>query len=170
LRAQLGLVGAGYALVLAAAAAMVFTRYLLYVEHPQDAAAAGGMYAFGDVMLEVLIACMLLVPTFVLVLVIRKHENLSITYSKVMLGLSLTSPICLGVLSIPAVNQGSWALGEIFMGRLFVSPVVVVGLVFSRLLAQFDRAKRWTLYALLIEVGTLVLMGALFLLMVVKRG
>jgi len=113
---------------------------------------------------------MLLVPTFVLVLVIRKHENLSITYSKVMLGLSLTSPICLGVLSIPAVNQGSWALGEIFMGRLFVSPVVVVGLVFSRLLAQFDRAKRWTLYALLIEVGTLVLMGALFLLMVVKRG
>jgi hypothetical protein len=36
---------------------------------------------------------------------------------------------------------------------------------FSRLLARFDQAKRLTLYALLIEILTLVLMAALFLFM-----
>ena len=54
-------------------------------------------------------------------------------------------------------------LGEICLDRLFASPLVVVGLVFSRLLARFDRAKRLTLYALLVEVLTLVFMTALFL-------
>jgi hypothetical protein len=49
------------------------------------------------------------------------------------------------------------------MDRLFCSPVVIVGLVVSRLLARFDRAKRLTLYALLIEVLTLALTVALFL-------
>jgi hypothetical protein len=38
-----------------------------------------------------------------------------------------------------------------------------VGLVVSRLLARFDRAKRLTLYAVLIEVLTLALTAALFL-------
>src|SRR5580698_10154658 len=155
LRTQLRLVAAGYALVLAAAALLVFMRYMLYVNHPQDAAAAGGMYAAGD--------WMLLVPTFVLVLVIRKSENLYTGYSKVLLGLSLTAPISLGVVSIEAVGQSTMLLGWICMDRLFCSPVVIVGLLVSRVLAQFDRAKRLTLYALLIEVSTLVLMVGLFL-------
>ncbi|MGA9042725.1 MAG: hypothetical protein WB421_19490 [Terriglobales bacterium] len=163
LRAQLGLVAAGYAVVLAAAALLVFARYLLYVNHPQDVAAAGGMYAAGDWMLEIIIGCMLLVPTFALALVIRKSEPLYTGYSKVLLGLSLTAPICLGVLSIPAVGQGTMFLGWICLDRLLCSPVVIVGLLVSRLLAQFDKAKRLTLYALLIEVLTLVLMAGLFL-------
>jgi predicted Co/Zn/Cd cation transporter (cation efflux family) len=49
------------------------------------------------------------------------------------------------------------------MDRLFGSPIVIVGLAVSRLLARFDRAKRLTLYALLIEVLTLALAAALFL-------
>ena len=132
LRVQLMLVAAGYAAVLAAAALMVLVRYLQYVNHPQDVAAAGGMYAAGDLFLEVFIACMLLVPTFLLVLVIRNSENLYTGYSKILLGVSLTAPVCLGVLSIPAVNQGPMLLGEIFMARLFSSPFVIVGLGFSR--------------------------------------
>jgi hypothetical protein len=163
LRTQLRLVAAGYAVVLAIAALLVYQRHLLYLNHPEDVAAAGGMYAAGDWMLEIFIACMLLVPTFVLVLVIRKSENLYTAYSRILLGLSLTAPISLGLLSIPAVGQGTMLLGWICMDRLLCSPVVIVGLVVSRLLARFDRAKRLTLYAVLIEVLTLALTAALFL-------
>jgi hypothetical protein len=163
LRAQLGLVAAGYAVVLATAALLVYVRYLQYVNHPEDVAASGGMYAAGDWMLEIFIGCMLLVPTFVLALVIRTSEHLYAGYSKVLLGLSLTAPISLGVLSIPAVNQGTMARGWICMDRLFCSPIVIVGLVVSRLLARFDQAKRLTLYALLIEVLTFALTAALFI-------
>ena len=163
LRAQLGLVAASYAVVLATAALLVYERHLQYVNHPDDVAAAGGMYAAGDWMLEIFIGCMLLVPTFVLLLVIRKSENLYTGYSRILLGLSLTAPICLGVLRIPAVNQGTMVLGEICMDRLLCSPIVIVGLVVSRLLARFDRAKRLTSYALMIEILTLVFMAALFI-------
>jgi len=163
LRTQLVLVAAFYAVVLATAALLVFVRHLQYVLHPEDAAAAGGMYAAGDWMLEIFIGCMLLVPTLVLALVIRKSENLYAGYSRILLGLSLTAPICLAVLSIPAVNQGTMALGWICLDRLLCSPIVIVGLVFSRLLARFDQAKRLTLYALLIEVLTLALVVAQFL-------
>jgi hypothetical protein len=162
-RVQMTLVAAGYAAVLAAAAVLVCIRYMQYVSHPQDVAAAGGMYAGGDLFLEMFIACIFLVPTLLLALVIRKSENLYIGYSKILLGLSLTAPICLGVLSIPAVNQGTMILGELLMARLFASPFVMVGLGFSRLLARFDRAKRLTSYALMIEILTLVFMAALFL-------
>ena len=163
LRVQLGLVAASYAVVLAIAALLVYARHLLYINHPEDVAASGGMYAAGDWMLEIFIGCMLLVPTFILALLIRKSENLYTGYSRVLLGLSLTAPICLGVVSIPAVNQGTMVLGWICLDRLLDSPIVIVGLVVSRLLARFDRAKRLTLYALLIEVLTLALTAALFL-------
>jgi hypothetical protein len=163
LRAQLGLVGAGYVLVLATAALLVYVRHLLYVNHAAEVAASGGMYAAGDWMLEIFIGCMLLVPTFVLVLVIRKSEPLYTGYSKVLVGLSLTAPICLGLLTIPAVSQGTMLLGWICLDRLLCSPIVIVGVVVSGLLAQFDRAKRLTLYALMIEVVTLALTIALFL-------
>jgi hypothetical protein len=161
LRARLGLVAASYAGVLGAAALLVYGRHLQYVNYPEDA--AGGMYAAGDLILEIFIGCMFLVPTFILALVVRKSEHLYAMYSRVLLGLSLTAPICLGVLSIPAVNQGTMALGWICMDRLLCSPIVIVGFVASRLLARFDQAKRLTLYALLIEVLTLTLTVALFL-------
>jgi hypothetical protein len=162
-RTQLRLVAASYAVVLATAALLVYARHLLYVNQPEDVAAAGGMYAAGDWMLELFIGCMLLVPTFVLVLVIRKSENLYTGYSRVLLGLSLTAPICLGLLTIPAVSQGTMLLGWICMDRLLCSPVVILGLVVSRLLARFDKARRLTLYATLIEILTLALAVALFL-------
>src|SRR5579871_5653046 len=128
LRIQLGVVAAGYAGVLATATVLVSMRYMQYVNHPQDVAAAGGMYAAGDWMLEVFIACMLLVPTFLLALVIRRSEELYTGYSKILLGVSLTAPICVGAIAIPAVGQGMSVLGEICLFRILSSPFVIVGL------------------------------------------
>src|SRR5258706_11797024 len=76
LRIQLILVAAGYVAVLAIAALMLFVRHMQYVNHPEEVAAASGMYAGGDLILEIFIGCMLLVPTFFLVLVIRNSEAL----------------------------------------------------------------------------------------------
>lgn len=168
LRVQLILVAAGYVAVLAIAALLVYERHMQYLNHPEEAAAASGMYAGGDLILEIFIACMFLVPTFFLALSIRNSEALYTRYSLILLSLSLTAPLCWGLLSIPAVgqetiNRATKLLGEICVDRLFASPLVIVGLVFSRLLARFDRTKRLTLYALLIEVLTLVCMAALFL-------
>ncbi len=163
LRTQLYLVAAAYAAVLVTAALLVYARHLLYVTHPQDVAAAGGMYAFGDWMLELFIGCMLLVPTFILVFIIRKSEPLYTGYAKTLLGLSLTAPLSLALLTISAISQGTMVLGWICMDRLFCSPIAILGFAVSRLLARFDRAKRLTLYALLIEALTLVLTVALFL-------
>lgn len=170
LRAQLVLVVAAYAVVLAAAAMLIFARHMLYVLHPEDAAAAGGMYAAGDWMLEIMIGCMLLVPTFALALVVRKSEPLYTGFAKAMLGLSLTAPISLAVLSIPAIAQGNSLLGWVCLDRLLISPVVIAGLAVSRLLAAFERPKRLTLVALLIEALTLVLMVGLFLYAAGRRA
>jgi hypothetical protein len=162
-REQLGIVAAGYAVVLLVSVALVYKRHMQYVNHPADVMASSGMYAAGDWMLELFIVALFLIPTFLLVLVIRKSEMAYTKYSQAVLGLSLTAPICLGVSLIPAVNQGNSFLGWFCMDRLFVSPIVIVGLVVSRLLARFGRAKRLTSYALLVEMGTIALVVLLFL-------
>ena len=84
-------------------------------------------------------------------LVLAKSETAYTRYAKVMLAISLTAPICLGLSSIPAISQSKVFLGWFCMGRLMASPVVIVAMGMSRLFARFDRAKRLTLYALLIE-------------------
>ena len=158
IRTQLGLVAASYAAVLVTAAVLIYERHLQYVKNPEDAMASSGMFAGGDLILEAFIGCMVLVPTGILVVVLRKSEELYTRYSKVLLGVSVTAPISLAVFMIPAVNQGTSMLGEICVDRMFASPLVFAGLVFSRLLARFDQAKRLTTYALLLEGLTLGLM------------
>jgi hypothetical protein len=163
-RVQIGAVVIGYALVLLASAAMVFARYLVYLNNPNDVVAAGGMYAFGDWMLELIIVAMLLVPTFLLALILRNKEAAYTRYSQAALGLSLTAPMCMGLFFIPAVSQGNSSLGWFCMYRVLASPLAVLGLAGSRLLARFKRAKRLTSYALLIEIGALGLMLAAMIL------
>lgn len=160
-RTRLWLVGFGYAAVLAVAAVLIVARYLQYVEHPADAAAYGGMYAGGDLMLELFICGMLLVVTFFLVLVIYKSEPAYTTYAKALLGVSLTAPLSVAVISIPWVNQSNSILGFACLFRLFASPLLAFGIGASRLFARFPRPKKLTVYALLIEGLTLVLMGVL---------
>jgi hypothetical protein len=161
-RLQLRLVAAGYAVVVAISALLIFSRYLIYVRNPQDVAAAGGMYAGGDLLLEIIICFLFLVPTAALVFVIRKSESAYTAYAKVLLGLSSTAPISLGFLFIPVLNQWYW--GDACIFRLFAIPIVVVVLIFSRWLTRFARARRLISYALLIEGLTLVvIITSLFL-------
>ena len=163
LRGHLSLVAAAYALILGLSLALIVQRYLQYLRHPEDVAAAGGMYAGGDVMLGLFIAVLLLIPTLWLAFVARQSEALSTRYAQALLGVSLTAPVCLGVISIAAVNQSNSLLGEACLYRLICAPVVLVGIVLSRLLARFPQAKRLTSYAVGIEFLTLVLMvGLLF--------
>jgi hypothetical protein len=153
-RLQLRLVAAGYAVVVAVSVFLIFVRYLQYVRNPQDAAAASGMYAGGDLLLEIIIGFLFLMPTIALVFVIRKSESAYTNYAKVLLGLSLTAPISLGLVFIPVLNQWYW--GDAIVFRLFAIPLVVGVLIFSRWLARFPRARRLISYALLIEGLTFI--------------
>jgi len=163
-RVQLGIVAAAYVGVVLVAAALLYARHMQYLNHPAEVIAASGMYAAGDWILELFIGGLFLVPTFLLLLLIRNSEKAYTRYSQILLGLSLTAPICLGLFLIPALNQGNSFLGWFCVDRLFASPIVIVALAVSRLLARFGRAKRLTSYALLIEVGTPALLLMLLLL------
>jgi len=163
-KSQLGLVAFAYAGVLGMAAVLIFERYLQYLNHPEDVAASSGMYAGGDLLLEIFIGGMLLAVTFFLVLVIAKSEPAYTIYSKILLTLSVTAPGSIGLMAIPAVSQGNSLLGYACLYRLLASPLVVLGLGMSRVFARFPRAKRITSYALLIEALTLVLMVLLLFL------
>ena len=160
-RTQLGLVAFGYALVLGIAAVLIVLRYLQYVNHPADVAASGGMWAGGDLILELFICGMLLVVSFFLVLVIYKSEAAYTNYSKILLAISVTAPASVGLIAIPAVGQGNSVLGYACLFRVFASPIVLLGLGMSRVFARFPKSKRLTSYALLIETLTLLFMGAM---------
>lgn len=168
-RLQLRLVKAGYAVVIVVSSLLIYKRYLQYVRNSQDVAASSGMYAGGDLLLEVFICFLFLVPTVALVFVIRKSESAYTAYAKVLLGLSLTAPISVGVLMIPVLNQWYW--GDAIIFRLFAIPIVVVVLIFSWWLTRFARARRLISYALLIEGLTFVaIIVALFFLSKARHG
>jgi hypothetical protein len=169
-RTQLGAVAVGYVIVLLVSALLLLARHIQYVTHPANANSYGAMFAFGDLLLGFFIGGLFLIPTLLLVWVIRKSETAYTRYSRILLGLSLTAPISLGILLIPAVSQGNSFLGWFCMDRLFASPIVIAGLAVSRFLARFERAKRLTLYALLVELGTIALMVALFFFFVARHG
>jgi hypothetical protein len=168
-RLQLRLVVVSYATVVVVSALLIYKRYLQYALNPQDVAASSGMYAGGDLLLEIFICFLFLVPTVFLVFVIRKSESAYTTYAKVLLGLSLTAPISIGLLIIPVLNQWYW--GDAIIFRLFAIPIVVIVLIFSRWLTRFTHARRLISYALLIEGLTLVVVIAgLFLFSKSRHG
>lgn len=160
---QLRLVLAAYAAAALIAAGLVFLRYMLYVRNPQDVAAAGGMYAGGDLLLEVFICLLFFVPTAILVFFIRKSESAYTTYARILLGFSVTAPASLALMFAPFLNQWYW--GDAIVFRLFAVPFVLLILLFSRWLTQFARPRRLILYAMLIEGLTFVVaIGSLFFL------
>lgn len=161
-RTQTRLIVAGYSAVAVASAGLLFMRYLQYALHPQDADKYGTMWAFGDWILGVFIAGLFLLPTVFLAWTLAKSEAAYTTYAKVVLGISLTAPLSTALLSIPAVNNG-WLLGGPCLYRLLAFPAVVMLEGFSYALARFPRPKKLTLFALLIEIGTLVFnIGSMF--------
>jgi hypothetical protein len=161
LRAKLSWVAAGYAAVLAASTFLVIGRYLQYTSHPQDANQYGGMWAGGDMVLGVFIFFLFIVPTFFLVLVARKSEPLYVNYAKVLVVFSLTAPVSMGLLAIPAIGQSNSLLGSACMWRVLGAPFVLAAMAGSRLLARFPRAKRLCSYAALIEGVALIAMVVL---------
>ena len=156
-------------MVVVVSALLIYERSLQYVRNPQDVAASSGMYAGGDLLLEIFICFLFLVPTLALVFVIRKSESCYTAYAKVLLVLSLTAPISVGLLIIPVLNQWYW--GDACIFRLFAIPIVVVVLIFSRWLTRFERAGRLISYALLIEGLTfVVIIAASFLFSKGRHG
>ena len=155
---QVGFVACGYAAVSAVAGALLFFRHLQELKYPAEA--SGGMWAAGDLFLWIFIACLFLVPTALLIWIMAKYEASYTAYSKFLLGLSLTAPVCLGVLKLGG-NHVEDSLMNLCMYRLMGLPFVFVVMGISRIAARFDRAKRFASYAFLIEGLTFVIGVAL---------
>jgi hypothetical protein len=154
LRAQLWLIGLSYAVVFVVSACLLYARHLMEVRNRAEVAAAGGMYGFGDLILYIFVACLFMVPTVFLLWVMARFERLYAAYSKFLLGLSLTAPVCLSLFVFGKSHVTESVLG-FFLYRLAASPFILVAAAVSRLLARFDRAKKLTSSALLIEALTL---------------
>jgi len=149
-RVQLGLIGLAYAGVLVVAAGLLFIRHLQELHYAADVSAASGMWAGGDLLLGIFIACLFMIPTIFLMWFMAKFEAVYTTYSQLLLGLSLSAPVCLGLLYFGKNHLAESLISTCFY-RLSCSPFVLVGIGVSRLVARFDRPKKLTTYALLIE-------------------
>jgi hypothetical protein len=163
-RIQLTLVAAGYAAVVAVSIILILFRMHQYARNAADVAASGGMWAGGDLILEILICFLFLVPTIALMMVIGKSESASTIYAKVLLGFSLTAPLSVVTSFIPALNQSFTAFDAACVFRLFAMPMVVIFLTLSRLWARFARTRRLISYALLVEALTCAFMIAMLFL------
>ena len=147
-RAQLGLIGLAYAVVLVVSAGLVFVRHLQELQNPVEA--TGGMWAGGDLFLGIFIACLFMIPTVFLVWFMAKFEAVYTTYSQLLLGLSLSAPVCLGLFYFGKTHVSD-NLRVMCLSRLLCAPFILVGIVVSRVVARFDRTKKLANYALLIE-------------------
>jgi hypothetical protein len=150
---QLWLIAGGYAAIVAVAAILVLGRYLHEAALPAGAA-AGGMYAAGDGMLAIFIACLFLIPTFFLLRVMARFEAGFTTYSQLLLIFSLTAPICLALIYFDP-NRMPQMLGFVSLCRLVLSPLILLGIIASRLVARFPAAKKLASCAMLVEGLTL---------------
>ena len=154
-RTQLWYIAFGYAAVVMIAAGLLISRYIMERIHAADVSAAGGMYGFGDLILYIFVICLFMIPTFFLVRVMAGFEGLYTAYSQLLVGISLSAPVCLSVLHF-GKNHVSENLASLCLVRLVCAPFIVVGIGVSRIVARFDRAKKLTVYALLIEGLTMV--------------
>ena len=159
-RVQLGLAALGYAAVSVVAAALLYVRRLQELKYPDEA--SGGMWAAGDLFLYIFIACLFMIPTVYLIWVTAKFETFYTAYSKFLLGLSLSAPVFLSVLYLGETHLGQSLLG-VCLFRFILSPFIIVGMGVSRLVARFDRAKRFASFALLIEGLTFAIAIALLI-------
>jgi hypothetical protein len=149
-RAQLWCIAFGYAAVAVIAGGLLIGRYWLERNNPD---AAGGMYAFGDLILYIFVVFLFMVPTLFLVWVMARSEPVYAVYSQLLVGISLSAPVCLSLFL--AKNHVGETLRGLCLVRLVCGPFVLVGIGVSRLVARFDRAKKLASYALLIEGLTL---------------
>jgi len=157
---KFGLAALGYAAVFVVSAGLLYQRHLVELQDPVGV--SGGMSAFGDMLLHLFIGCLFLVPTTFLIWIIAKVEGWYHTYSKFLLGLSLSGPVCLTMFLL-GEEYVAQSLGWFCLFRIMGSPLVLAGMGISRLAARFDRAKRLSSYALLAEALTLGTTVAVFI-------
>ncbi len=151
---QLWFIASGYAAVLVSAAVLILGRYLQERYYAGYAAASGGMYAAGDLFLAIFIFGLFMIPTMFLVWFMARFQPFYERYSQLLVGLSLSAPVCL-ILSYLEESRVWQSLALLCFCRLLGSPFVLVGIAFSRLVARFDRARKLLSYALLTEGLTL---------------
>jgi len=165
-RVKVGVIVAGYAGVVLVAAALIVRRYL--AEQLDPITFSGGMAAGGDWFLELFLVGLLLIPTSLLALLIRDSEAASTKFAKVLLGVGLSAPLCVGLMAIPAIGQGknffASMLGWVCLYRVFAFPMTFFGLIGLCVLAKFKRPRRLILCSLLVEITTFILMFALTVL------
>ena len=152
-KTKLALVGAGYAVVLAFAAAEFHLRSLMERNDPAGVTASSGMYAAGDMLLDMFLTFLLMIPTFFLVWIGAKFESPYTIYSKTLLIVGFSAPVSLGLLFWGSKYLPG-DIGAYCFLRLLWSPFILGLIGMSRLMARFDRAKRLTSYALTVEGTT----------------
>src|SRR5262245_811652 len=156
---KLALVGLGYAAVLAFAANELHERYVYEMEHRAEVIAESGMFAGGDMIEDIFIAFLFMIPTLFLVRIGAKFEAPYTTYSKTLFIVALSAPFCLVLLFANKYLPGNFT--TLCFERLLWSPFILALIGMSRRMARFDRAKRLISYALLSEGATLCVCIAL---------
>src|SRR5580704_2387189 len=124
-RLQIRSIASGYAAVLAVAATLLYERHLQELKYPAEA--SGGMWAAGDALLYIFIACLFMVPTVFLIWVTARFEAFYTPYSKFLLGLSLSAPVCLGVLFLGENHVGQ-SLINLCSYRLICLPFILLAM------------------------------------------
>jgi hypothetical protein len=150
-RNQFMMIGVGYAAIVLFAVAEFFQRYLYTLREPIDS--AGGMAAFGDLMLSVFVFFLFMFPTFFLLRLLAQNQAFYGPYAKVLLALSITNPISVALL---AAFHRSVLAQNTFGERVWVSPLVLTVMLMSRCIGRRSPSKKLITWAALIEGGTLV--------------
>ena len=138
---------------------MAVQRYLYEFRHPDEVNASSGMWAFGDMMMWTFLFFIAMVPTIFLLRLIAKSEALYAGYSRLVLLFAVTAPLCIGLLALASHDN---VVAELCLWRLIWSPLILIAIAVSRIVARFNLAKKLLSYALLTEGLTLILTVTLF--------
>lgn len=145
-RVHLALIAFAATLVIADWMFVIYRYNVWSAANPLEA--NGGMAAFGEALYHFFHACMLMIPTLWLILLMSRFKTVYTAYARLLFWLSLTFPALVAVCSV----RPKWFLDPLFV-RLVVSPFILVAMAFSRGLARFDLAKRLTFWALAMEAA-----------------
>ena len=158
-RLQMQLIAFVYATLSLYAVYQWHLRHLAELQNPIDA--SGGMWAFGDEILNLFLFCLFLVPTFFLLRFMAQEDRVFVVYCKLALVVTLTAPLFTAMLMIfhPLPRMAE----DLCVMRLWRSPMVLIILALSRILGRHHRLKRLLSYSLAVEFVTLVGTVAMFI-------
>lgn len=162
-RLQVQLIAFGYASILLYGVYTWYVRDLAALRDP--AYSSGGMWAFGDLLLNMFLFGLFLVPTFFLLRLLAGEERVFAVYSKIALAVTCSAPLCVAILTTMKWHPLPLWAQDVCMNRLWYSPAILVILVLSRILGRRHRLKRVLTCALSVELGTLVGSIAVFVLL-----